>query len=88
MDQSVLGTVAIVLRNLEGKAEISGHITLDVTRISGTAFGLIPVTYTPDDPPLLTVPLLVLTSAQITIAHLHADQVHLPSLSIPKPAAR
>lgn len=61
---------------------ISGTVILYTTKISGWLFGLIPVTFTPLSPPVLTVPDLFFTAATVDIVFIDASTLTAPSMSM------
>jgi hypothetical protein len=67
--------------NATGAAELTGHVTLYVTELTGRLYGLVPIDYTPDNPPPVPyLPLLTVTQAKSVNALIACDKLRLPSL--------
>ncbi|HZE38435.1 MAG TPA: DUF6114 domain-containing protein [Stackebrandtia sp.] len=66
--------------NKPTEAVLTGDVRLYVQRMAGLLFGLIPVVFTPDFPPPLIVPYLIITDATVNMAYARADQIRLPEL--------
>jgi hypothetical protein len=68
--------------NPNGAATLGGHVTLYVTELTGKLYGLVPVDYTPDNPPPVPyLPLLTVTQAKSVNALIACDELTMPSLS-------
>ena len=59
-----------------------GHVTFYTPRFQGKLFGLIPVTFTPDSPPPLTLPYLKFTDVRITLAFVSCDTLTADPLDL------
>lgn len=57
---------------------LSGHVQLYVLSQSGKAFGLLPLTLTPDSPPPLVTSYMEFTEVDSRIAYLEADSLSVP----------
>ncbi|MFJ3198178.1 hypothetical protein ACIPJQ_36765 [Streptomyces griseoviridis] len=57
-----------------------GDTTMYTESISGNLFGLIPVTFTPDSPPPLNIPLIFFTNAKVVQAAQFGGELHVPGL--------
>ncbi|MGH8791460.1 MAG: hypothetical protein ACRDXX_02275, partial [Stackebrandtia sp.] len=66
--------------NAESTAVLDGDVRQYVRRISGKIFGIVPVEFTPDFPPPLTPPYLVLTDVVAETVYVRCDVVRLPHL--------
>jgi hypothetical protein len=67
--------------NATGAAELTGHVTLYVTELTGRRYGLVPIDYTPANPPPVPyLPLLTVTQAKSVNALIACDKLRLPSL--------
>jgi hypothetical protein len=64
------------------KLTISGNVKFYTSKFSGKLFGLIPVTFTPDSPPPLTLPVLWFTDATIDLAFVQCDTLTAPKMEI------
>ncbi|MET8944282.1 hypothetical protein ABZX30_12015 [Streptomyces sp. NPDC004542] len=62
---------------------ITGGDTVMYTEsISGNLFGLIPVTFSPDSPPPLNIPLIYFTNAKVTQAAQFGGNLHVPGMHV------
>lgn len=61
---------------------VSGNVTFYTTEIKGLLFGLLPVTYTPTSPPLITVPDVVFTDATVQLVYVHAGALTAPTFRV------
>ncbi|MGV9339042.1 hypothetical protein [Streptomyces sp. NPDC003688] len=62
---------------------ITGGDTVMYTEsISGNLFGLIPVTFSPDSPPPLNIPLIYFTDAKVTQAGQFGGNLHIPGMQV------
>jgi hypothetical protein len=50
-----------------------GNVRFYTPKFTGRLFGLIPVTFTPDQPPPLTLPVLTFTDVRIDLAFVRSD---------------
>ncbi|MGW4947555.1 DUF6114 domain-containing protein [Actinoplanes sp. NPDC004185] len=57
-----------------------GDVRFYTTRFQGKLFGVIPVTFTPDAPPPLTLPILWFTDAKIDLALVQCDKMTVADL--------
>ncbi|OIJ98579.1 hypothetical protein [Streptomyces colonosanans] len=57
-----------------------GDTVMYTESISGNLFGLIPVTFTPDNPPPLNIPLIYFTKVKIVQAGQFGGTLHLPGM--------
>jgi hypothetical protein len=81
MDQTYpFGGHTVSITNVTGDAHITGNVKLYVTRMAGSVFGLVELTFTPESPPPLIVPFLVMTGTTSEVALVQADQVRASSL--------
>ncbi len=64
------------------KLTVSGQVKFYTTQIKGNLFGLVPVDFTPDSPPPLTVPDLFFTDATVQLVFVHAGTLTAPALRI------
>ncbi len=86
MEQSVpVGDKRLIVRNPGRTAELRGDVTLNVSWFRGKLFGVIPVTFTPDNPPPLPIPipLLIFTDVEVHNVYVQADVLRLPTLREP-----
>ena len=61
----------------------TGHVAFYTPRFEGKLFGVIPVVFTPDSPPPLTLPYLKFTDVKIQLAFVTCDTLTgKPSLNI------
>lgn len=58
----------------------NGDTTMYTESISGNLFGLIPVTFSPDSPPPLNIPLIYFTNAKVIQAAQFGGELHVPGL--------
>jgi hypothetical protein len=65
---------------------ISGDVRFYTPRFEGKLFGLIPVVFTPESPPPLTLPVLWFTDVKIDLAFVRADTLHADPLNITEPS--
>ena len=63
------GTTKITSKSLVTE----GTVKFYTSELKGLLFGLIPVTFTPDSPPPLTLPYLMFTDAQIKLGYVRCD---------------
>jgi hypothetical protein len=63
-----------------------GHVTFYTPRFQGKLFGLIPVTFTPDAPPPLTLPYLKFTDVRITLSFVSCDTLTADPLDLTETA--
>jgi hypothetical protein len=61
---------------------VSGNVTFYTTQIKGRLFGLLPITYTPDSPPPITVPDVVFTDATVQLVYVHAGTLTAPGFRV------
>ncbi|MGW2097966.1 hypothetical protein ACWCPX_09725 [Streptomyces olivaceoviridis] len=62
---------------------ITGGDTVMYTEsISGNLFGLIPVTFSPDSPPPLNIPLIYFTNVKVTQAAQFGGNLHVPGMHV------
>ncbi len=61
---------------------IEGDVRFYTPRFAGKLFGLIPVTFTPDRPPPLTLPVLWFTDVRIDLAFVECDRLTADPLDI------
>ncbi|OIJ67693.1 hypothetical protein WN71_011520 [Streptomyces mangrovisoli] len=62
---------------------ITGGDTVMYTEsISGNLFGLVPVTFTPDNPPPLNIPLIYFTNVKVTQAAQFGGTLHVPGMHV------
>ncbi|MGW1598223.1 hypothetical protein [Streptomyces sp. NPDC002343] len=65
------------------KSTITGGDTVMYTEsISGNLFGLIPVTFSPDSPPPLNIPLIYFTHAKVVQAAQFGGNLHVPGMHV------
>jgi hypothetical protein len=74
------GSRTVVLGNPGSDAHITGNVKLYVTKLTGSVFGLVELTFTPESPPPLIVPFLVMTNATSDVALVQADEVRASTL--------
>ncbi|MFJ8083853.1 hypothetical protein ACIQ6Y_24985 [Streptomyces sp. NPDC096205] len=58
----------------------NGKTTMYTEKISGKLFGLIPVTFSPESPPPLNIPLIYFTDVEVTQAGQFGGDLHVPGL--------
>lgn len=62
---------------------ITGGATVMYTEsISGNLFGLIPITFSPDSPPPLNIPLIYFTNVKVTQAAQFGGNLHVPGMHL------
>jgi Family of unknown function (DUF6114) len=61
---------------------IDGNVRFYTPRFQGKLFGLIPVTFTPDQPPPLTLPVLWFTDVKISLAFVRCDTLTAKPLDL------
>jgi hypothetical protein len=61
---------------------VQDHVKFYASRFEGKLFGLIPVVFTPDSPPLLILPELLFTDANIQLVYVRSDVLTAPDLTI------
>ncbi|MGW4442987.1 hypothetical protein [Streptomyces sp. NPDC004682] len=59
-----------------------GDTVMYTESISGNLFGLIPVTFSPDSPPPLNIPLIYFTDAKVTQAGQFGGSLHVPGMHV------
>ncbi|MFJ8112818.1 hypothetical protein [Streptomyces sp. NPDC096132] len=59
-----------------------GDTVMYTESISGNLFGLIPVTFTPDSPPPLNIPLIYFTNVKVTQAGQFGGTLHVPGMQV------
>ncbi|MGW4196573.1 hypothetical protein [Streptomyces sp. NPDC005004] len=59
-----------------------GDTVMYTESISGNLFGLIPVTFSPDSPPPLNIPLIYFTDAKVTQAGQFGGTLHVPGMHV------
>ncbi|MFI5688872.1 hypothetical protein [Streptomyces sp. NPDC051636] len=59
-----------------------GDTVMYTESISGNLFGLIPVTFSPDSPPPLNIPLIYFTNAKVTQAAQFGGNLHVPGMHV------
>ena len=65
-----------------------GHVRFYTPNFRGKLFGVIPVTFTPERPPPLTLPVLWFTEVTIQLAYVHCDTLTADPLDIRERVAR
>jgi hypothetical protein len=65
---------------VSSKLEISGNVKFFTSKLQGNLLGLLPVTFTPDSPPPLTIPVLFFTNVTIDLVYVHADTLTADNL--------
>jgi hypothetical protein len=63
-----------------------GHVRFYTPKFVGKLFGLIPVTFTPESPPPLTLPVLRFTEVEIDLAFVRCDTLTADPLKVNAPA--
>ncbi|MFJ4469252.1 hypothetical protein ACIP2X_17410 [Streptomyces sp. NPDC089424] len=58
-----------------------GDTVMYTEKISGNLFGLIPITFSPDNPPPLNIPLIYFTNVKVQQAGQFGGTLHVPGLS-------
>ncbi|MFC3385173.1 hypothetical protein ACFOHP_24990, partial [Couchioplanes caeruleus subsp. azureus] len=74
------GTASTVINSDELITE--GNVRFYTPRFQGKLFGLIPVTFTPDKPPPLTLPILWFTDVKIQLAFVRCDTLTAEPLKL------
>jgi hypothetical protein len=59
-----------------------GDTVMYTESISGNLFGLIPVTFSPDSPPPLNIPLIYFTNVKVTQAAQFGGTLHIPGMQV------
>ncbi len=59
-----------------------GDTVMYTESISGNLFGLIPVTFSPDSPPPLNIPLIYFTDVKVTQAAQFGGNLHVPGMHV------
>ncbi|MER7840500.1 hypothetical protein ABTY98_32555 [Streptomyces sp. NPDC096040] len=59
-----------------------GDTTMYTESISGNLFGLIPITFTPDSPPPLNIPLIYFTNVKVVQAAQFGGTLHVPGMHL------
>ncbi|MGW7546363.1 hypothetical protein ACWGKQ_35430 [Streptomyces sp. NPDC054770] len=59
-----------------------GATTMYTESISGNLFGLIPITFTPDNPPPLNIPLIYFTNVKVVQAAQFGGTLHVPGMHV------
>jgi hypothetical protein len=65
---------------------IDGNVRFYTPKFQGKLFGVIPVTFTPESPPPLTLPVLWFTDVKINLAFVRADTLHADPLDLTEPS--
>jgi hypothetical protein len=65
---------------VSSRLEISGNVKFFTSKLQGNLLGLLPVTFTPDSPPPLTIPVLFFTNVTIDLVYVHADTLTADNL--------
>jgi hypothetical protein len=60
----------------------NGKTTMYTESISGNLFGLIPVTFSPDSPPPLNIPLIYFTNVKVVQAGQFGGDLHVPGMHV------
>ncbi|MGW2743176.1 hypothetical protein [Streptomyces sp. NPDC001450] len=60
----------------------NGDTVMYTQSISGNLFGLIPVTFSPDSPPPLNIPLIYFTNVKVTQAAQFGGDLHVPGMHL------
>jgi hypothetical protein len=79
MDVTTKGNVMVLKSS---KLTVSGHMTFYSTELKGNLLGLVPVDFTPANPPPLTIPDLFFTDATIGLENVVCDTLTSPALTI------
>jgi hypothetical protein len=61
---------------------VAGSVKFYSTRFHANLIGFIPVTYTPASPPLLTVPDIIFTNADIDLVYVQSNTLTAPAMII------
>jgi hypothetical protein len=64
------------------KLTTSGHVKFYTPKFTGRLFGIFPVTFTPESPPPLTLPVLTFTDVKITLTLVQCDTLNADNLGI------
>jgi hypothetical protein len=59
-----------------------GDTTMYTESISGNLFGLIPITFSPDNPPPLNIPLIYFTNVKVVQAAQFGGTLHIPGMHV------
>ncbi|MFF4798779.1 hypothetical protein ACFY1U_10220 [Streptomyces sp. NPDC001351] len=59
-----------------------GAVTMYTQSISGNLFGLIPITFSPDSPPPLNIPLIYFTHVKVVQAGQFGGTLHIPGMHV------
>jgi hypothetical protein len=59
-----------------------GATTMYTQSISGNLFGLIPITFSPDNPPPLNIPLIYFTNVKVVQAAQFGGTLHVPGMHV------
>lgn len=59
-----------------------GAVTMYTESISGNLFGLIPITFSPDSPPPLNIPLIYFTHVKVVQAGQFGGTLHIPGMHV------
>ncbi|WP_458245729.1 hypothetical protein [Streptomyces sp. MAI_2237] len=59
-----------------------GDTTMYTESISGNLFGLIPITFSPDNPPPLNIPLIYFTNVKVVQAAQFGGSLHVPGMHV------
>ena len=59
-----------------------GATTMYTQSISGNLFGLIPITFTPDNPPPLNIPFIYFTNVKVVQAAQFGGTLHVPGMHV------
>ncbi|MGW7423435.1 hypothetical protein ACWGJB_25940 [Streptomyces sp. NPDC054813] len=60
----------------------NGDTTMYTESISGNLFGLVPITFTPDSPPPLNIPLIYFTNVKVVQAAQFGGTLHVPGMHV------
>ncbi|MET7478948.1 hypothetical protein ABZT17_31940 [Streptomyces sp. NPDC005648] len=60
----------------------NGDTTMYTESISGNLFGLIPITFSPDNPPPLNIPLIYFTNVKVVQAAQFGGTLHVPGMHV------
>jgi hypothetical protein len=60
----------------------NGDTTMYTQSISGNLFGLIPITFSPDNPPPLNIPLIYFTNVKVVQAGQFGGTLHVPGMHV------
>jgi hypothetical protein len=69
------------------KLTTDGNVRFYTTHFEGKLFGVIPVTFTPDQPPPLTLPVLWFTDVKIQLTFIRCDTLTGDPLNLTEPSA-